>query len=159
MFKRIRIPAVLVGLVAILSLSLACGGGAVVDQTPTPTPKNTPTPSVEPTPTKAPTETRMPTPVTGGTKAVVYLRGSLGLEEDYAFDPWNTVLRVGTEYTIELVGGVEGHTFTVPELGIDVQVGPQETRYVALKVDKPGEYKLFCRPHEHLGMVGRVSVR
>ncbi len=85
---------------------------------------------------------------------------------------------VDTAYTPELVSadaggrivvdnaGMYTHTFTVPELGIDVQVLPGSSALVDLPAQAAaGTWQFHCRPHSsgpdgsRTGMVGTLQVR
>lgn len=52
------------------------------------------------------------------------------------------------------------HTFTVPELGLDVIVKPGREELVELPASRAGVYELICRPHtqDGEGMVGVLTV-
>ena len=71
---------------------------------------------------------------------------------DLTFDAGETV-----DFTF--VGESQFHTFTVEELGIDVDVGGGETVSFDFNFDEPGTYELICAPHQALGMVGTITVR
>ncbi len=49
------------------------------------------------------------------------------------------------------------HTFTIDELGVDLNLPPNSTQRVTFKA-KPGTYRFFCRPHES-EMQGDLVVR
>jgi plastocyanin len=46
----------------------------------------------------------------------------------------------------------------VKELGIDVFIPPGKIAARDVIPDTAGAFKLFCVPHEHLGMTGVVTV-
>jgi plastocyanin len=46
----------------------------------------------------------------------------------------------------------------VDELGIDQEMDAGETKIFNFTFSKAGVYKLFCIPHESLGMVGEIVV-
>lgn len=48
------------------------------------------------------------------------------------------------------------HTFTIDELGVDLNVPPNSTQRVAFTAD-PGTYRFYCRPHTP-GMEGELTV-
>lgn len=52
------------------------------------------------------------------------------------------------------------HTFTVPELGVDVIVKPGREELVEVPAQPPGVYRLICRPHtqDGEGMVGTLTM-
>ena len=80
------------------------------------------------------------------------------LNDDY-FNP--DVITISNGKTTKLLlknVGKEEHTFTVEELGIDVEVQPGKERTITVKPDKTGTYELICRYHQKEGMVGEVIV-
>jgi len=81
----------------------------------------------------------------GGSGEYVYMPASLSFEE-------------GETVTFALTSEEEFHTFTVEDLGIDVEVDAGETVQYTFTFDSPGEYQLVCIPHESLGMVGTIVV-
>lgn len=48
------------------------------------------------------------------------------------------------------------HTFTIDELGVDLNIPPGSTQRVSFAAD-PGTYRFYCRPHTP-GMEGELSV-
>ena len=76
----------------------------------------------------------------------------------YAFDPKDFEFMVGTSTTLCFVGDDEFHTFTIQELGININIIPKEIVVVDVTPDQTGAFKLFCIPHEALGMTGEVRV-
>lgn len=78
---------------------------------------------------------------------------------EYVFDPADIAFSSGETVTLALTSEREFHTFTVPELDIDIAVDAGETKAVVLTFDEPGSYQLICIPHEALGMVGTITVR
>ena len=77
----------------------------------------------------------------------------------YEFDPPKLTFKAGEEVTLALTAETEFHTFTVDELGIDVSMDAGQTKISTYKFDKPGTYKLYCIPHQSLGMVGEIVVQ
>ena len=61
--------------------------------------------------------------------------------------------------TFAVTAETEFHTFNVDELGIDMSMDAGETIVFTFTFHKAGVYKLFCIPHESLGMVGEIVVR
>ncbi len=49
------------------------------------------------------------------------------------------------------------HTFTIDELGVDLDLPPNSAQRVTFQAD-PGTYRFFCRPHES-DMQGDLTVR
>ncbi len=61
--------------------------------------------------------------------------------------------------TFALIAETEFHTFTVDDLGIDMELDSGETKTLTYTFDKAGVYKLICIPNEALGMVGEIVVQ
>ena len=62
-------------------------------------------------------------------------------------------------YNFTLISDPVAHTFTVDELGIDVEVAPGESNEsMTFNFDKSGTFKVRCRIHESQGMVGTIHV-
>jgi len=76
----------------------------------------------------------------------------------YEFSPSEFEFKVGDEVTFALTSETEFHTFTISELDIDVEIESGQTEIFTFDFDKPGEYRIFCIPHESLGMVGEIIV-
>ena len=66
----------------------------------------------------------------------------------------------GETARFKLVGKGASHTFTIPELGIDIVTDKGATYTVEFDVpeDAPDELQLVCRFHSRIGMVGSVRV-
>ena len=77
----------------------------------------------------------------------------------FAFDPADLSFSAGEVVSFSFVGEAVFHTFTVEELGIDVDVGGGETVSFDFTFDEQGTYTLICIPHQALGMVGTITVR
>ena len=77
----------------------------------------------------------------------------------FSFDPAGLTFDAGETVEFTLVGESQFHTFTVEELGIDVNVNGGETVSFDYTFDEPGTYTLICIPHQALGMVGTITVR
>jgi len=76
----------------------------------------------------------------------------------YEFSPSDFEFKVGDEVTFALTSETEFHTFTVIELNIDVEIEAGQTEIFTFDFDKRGKYRIFCIPHESLGMVGEIIV-
>ena len=77
----------------------------------------------------------------------------------FSFDPADLTFDAGDTVDFTFVGESQFHTFTVADLGIDVDVAGGETLSFQYTFDTPGTYKLICVPHQALGMVGTITVR
>ena len=82
-----------------------------------------------------------------------------GKSGEYVYDPAEFTFERGEEVTLVLTSEGEFHTFTVPDLEIDVHVDAWKTKALTFTFDEPGTYELVCTPHETLGMTGVVTVR
>ena len=82
-----------------------------------------------------------------------------GKSGEYVYDPAEFTFERGEEVTLVLTSEGEFHTFTVPDLEIDVHVDAWKTKALAFTFDEPGTYELVCTPHETLGMTGVITVR
>ena len=82
-----------------------------------------------------------------------------GKSGEYVYDPAEFTFERGEEVTLVLTSEGEFHTFTVPDLEIDVHVDAWKTKALTFTFDKPGTFKLVCTPHETLGMTGVITVR
>ena len=146
----------LMTMVALVSIALAaCGGGS---EPPPATPQR-PSPSVVP-----PADTVVPaTPTStggtsgGGTPVTVSLKDPGG-SGSYTFDSNEFTFSTGETVSFTFNAETEFHTFTVDGLDIDVSVDGGSSETLTFTFDTPGEYKLFCVPHEALGMVGTITV-
>jgi plastocyanin len=80
------------------------------------------------------------------------------LNDDF-FNPKVITIPNGRTTTLILKNvGKREHTFTVKELGIDVEVHPGKEKTITVKPEKPGTYDLICSYHFKEGMVGKVIV-
>jgi plastocyanin len=79
---------------------------------------------------------------------------------DDRFNPSEITIQSGKPTTLVLKNkGVKEHTFTVKELGIDVEVGPGSEKTIRVEPKQSGTYELICKYHYQQGMVGRVIVQ
>tara|TARA_Y100000994_G_C15657341_1_gene427984 strand:- start:334 stop:804 length:471 start_codon:yes stop_codon:yes gene_type:complete len=79
-------------------------------------------------------------------------------ENPYIFEPDTLDWTLNKTYTLEFTDVNEFHTFNVDELGIEVYVNAGETVTQDVTPSVAGSFKLYCVPHESLGMVGTVNV-
>ena len=93
--------------------------------------------------------------------AVAWLESSTEIREVAASTgsiPRSLRFEVGQEVTFSLSGETEFHTFTVDELDIDVSMDVGETVEYTYTFDEAGTFRLYCIPHEALGMTGEIVV-
>ncbi len=77
---------------------------------------------------------------------------------NYKFEPSSITVKKGEKIKLILTSKDIYHTFTVDELGINIEVFPGQTVTKEIVPNKSGTFKLYCVPHESLGMVGEFSV-
>ena len=142
MRKKVLSPLGLI--LSVAMLAAACGGGD--DDEPTPRP------------TIAPTETVAPTQPSGNGTPAGEVVTVVQTENPYVFQPDAYNFELGTTYTLAFEAPGEFHTFTVDELGINIFVNANETVQQDITPSTAGSFKLYCVPHESLGMVGTVTV-
>jgi plastocyanin len=136
----------------------ACGGGDSEDPTATPVqPASPPAPASAPATAPAPAAAPAAAPATGGTAVTVSLLDAGG-RGPFVFDPVDFTYSAGTTVDFKFVGDATFHTFTVDDLGIDVEVNGGETVDFSFTFDAAGSYELICIPHEALGMVGTITI-
>ena len=82
-----------------------------------------------------------------------------GKSGEYVYDPAEFTFERGQQVTFFMTSEGEFHTFTVPDLDIDVHVDAWKTKALTFTFDEPGTYELVCTPHETLGMTGVITVR
>lgn len=82
-----------------------------------------------------------------------------GKSGEYVYDPAELTFKRGEQVTFVMTSEGEFHTFTVPDLNIDVHVDAWKSKALTYTFDEPGTYKLVCTPHETLGMTGVITVR
>ena len=82
-----------------------------------------------------------------------------GKSGEYVYDPAEFTFERGQQVTFFMTSEGEFHTFTVPDLDIDVHVDAWKTKALTFTFDMPGTYELVCTPHETLGMTGVITVR
>ncbi len=82
-----------------------------------------------------------------------------GKSGEYVYDPAELTFERGEQVTLVMTSEGEFHTFTVPDLEIDVHVDAWKSKALTYTFDEPGTYELVCTPHETLGMTGVITVR
>ena len=146
----------LLTMVALVSIALmACGGGSepapVAPQRPSP-------PVVPPANITAPAAPSSSGGTSGGGTPVTVSLQDPGGSGSYSFDASEFSFSAGETVSFTFNSQSEFHTFTVDGLDIDVSVDGGSSETLTFTFDTPGEYKLFCIPHEALGMVGTITV-
>jgi plastocyanin len=99
----------------------------------------------------------------GGQDVVTIRNEGRLVVRDFRFEPDRIGLRLrrATTLVIENDDGVE-HNFTVPELGIDVDLAAGEQTGVDVTVERPpdrGTLRFHCQIHDFEGMSGTILVR
>lgn len=143
--KTVSIFGLLIAASLIAVGASGCGGGGS-EPTATPT-----TPPATSTPTPSSTE---PTQPSGGGERLEVVHG----ENPYVFIPDTLDLELGKTYTLDFNVPTEFHTFTLPELEIDIFINAGEKVTEDITINQAGEFELICTPHFTLGMVGTVTV-
>lgn len=80
--------------------------------------------------------------------------------EDAYFAPTYIKASPGEQFAIELHNeGTARHTFTSPDLGVDLELEAGGRRTVTIKAPPSGHAVFFCRFHQLNGMQGALFVR
>ena len=143
----------LLGMVLFVILPMgivACGGNA---EAPTPVPTATSTQLPSPTPTPAIAQPSNGAEVTG---EVVHI---LQTDIPPRFQPDHYTFEVGHTYALHFAEVTQFHTFTVEELGLNINIFPGESAIVQFTPTQAGTFQLICIPHGGSGMVGTVTVQ
>ena len=79
--------------------------------------------------------------------------------DDFYFGPSFIKASSGQQFSVVLKNeGKASHTFTIPTLGVDVQLAPGESKTITLAAPKNGSVEFHCRFHQSQGMQGAVFV-
>jgi plastocyanin len=82
------------------------------------------------------------------------------LLEDTSFSPTFMYVTPGSHFSILLHDqGFHAHTFTVPELGIDVTLAPNTSMTIPVDIPSTSVVPFECRFHKPNGMQGAFVVR
>ncbi len=79
--------------------------------------------------------------------------------ETYLYEPANLTFKVGEKITFKITSETEFHTFTIDELDIYETADAGESYEFTITFETAGTYRLYCVPHETLGMIGEVTVQ
>ena len=146
---RHKLLATFVLTLSVAILAGACGGGDDEEPTPRPSDTNTPVPA---------TATDTPTQPAGNGTSTGQVVNVTHNENPYVFKPDSYDFELGKTYSLVFEPPGEFHTFNVDELGIEISIFPGETVTQTITPSVAGSFKLYCIPHESLGMVGTVTV-
>ena len=94
----------------------------------------------------------------GGTAFAVSLQDPGGSGE-YIFDSEDLTFSVGETVNFTLTSETEFHTFTIDELDLYETADAGESYEFTITFETAGTYRLYCVPHETLGMIGEVTVQ
>ena len=130
----------------------ACGGGESEDSTPAAEPaKATPQATAAATTASA-------SELASGDDVVKVVNEDPGGSGKYQFSTSELTFSVGDTVTFQVSAETEFHTFEVDELDISHEMEAGQTIEFEVTFDKAGTYKLYCVPHEALGMTGTITV-
>ena len=129
----------LIGILCIIGVTIGCGGA-----------------ETESTAPSAPVVVEEASASSTETSAIPIIVGTGS--DPYFFEPKGFELQAGQNYAFEVTSYHELHSFTVMEIGLNVNVMPNTTEIIDVKFDKPGTYKLICLPHEIYDMVATIKV-
>ena len=142
---------------AIFTVIIACGQPAPTEPSKMIIKRASP-PIPPPAPTVAPGAANGGGEVLVGTPFTVRMIDNGGAGP-FAYDPVDLTFSVGEIVNFTFIGEDAFHTFTVPDLDIDVEVEAGETTGLDFKFEVAGTYELTCIPHEALGMIGTITVQ
>ena len=93
---------------------------------------------------------------------VTVINRDLGGSGAYAYEPSEFSFKAGDTVTFVNIAETELHSFTIDDLGIDVDIdggtNPGQEESVTITFDKPGVYPVICIYHEGNGMLGTITV-
>ena len=79
--------------------------------------------------------------------------------ETYLYEPANLIFKAGEKITFKITSETEFHTFTIDELDIYETADAGESYEFTITFETVGTYRLYCVPHETLGMIGEVTIQ
>jgi len=83
----------------------------------------------------------------------------LDVGENYIYEPADLTFKVGEKITFKITSETEFHTFTIDELDLYETADAGESYEFTITFETAGTYRLYCVPHETLGMIGEVTVQ
>ncbi len=83
----------------------------------------------------------------------------LDVGENYVYEPADLTFKVGEKITFKITSETEFHTFTIDELDLYETADAGESYEFTITFETAGTYRLYCVPHETLGMIGEVTVQ
>ena len=156
MYKKLLTLALLIG-----AIFMVFAASSDADDEAPPIAANRASPPIPPPSAAAPGEnpgTGGPSgPVAGGTAISVGLDDSGG-RGPFVFSTTDFTFKRGETVNFSFTSESQFHSFTVNDLGINVDVDGGETVDFSFTFDTPGTYTLICIPHEVLAMVGTITV-
>lgn len=158
MQKRFLPLALLMGLVMVVALACSSGGEAPAPEPQRPSPPPPPAANLPVAPAAPAASGGAQQAATGGEARAVTLQDPGG-SGSYAFDPVDMTFSVGQTIEFTFTSESEFHTFTVDDLGIDVEVEVGEPVTFSHTFSEAGTFSLVCIPHEFLDMVGEITVQ
>ena len=152
-----KLAALILVASAIFSVIIACGQPAPTEPSKTTIQRASP-PIPPPAPTVAAGEEDGAGEALVGTPFTVRMIDNGGAGP-FAYDPVDLTFGVGEIVNFTFIGEDAFHTFTVPDLDIDVEIEAGETTGLDFVFETAGTYELTCIPHEALGMIGTITVQ
>ncbi|HYV60263.1 MAG TPA: cupredoxin domain-containing protein [Acidimicrobiia bacterium] len=88
-------------------------------------------------------------------------KGKISIEaDDYYFKPTFTKAKLGSNVTVSLKNeGKTQHTFTIPSLGIDQVLDPDQKATVSVTLPTDGALGFYCRFHGPSGTQGDFGMQ
>jgi plastocyanin len=88
-------------------------------------------------------------------------KGKISIEaDDYYFKPTFTKAKPGSTVTVKLANeGKTQHTFTIPSLGVDTVLNPDQKATVSVTLPTNGALGYYCRFHGPSGTQGDLGMQ
>lgn len=97
----------------------------------------------------------------GGANPVRPVNGVIEMTASaFGFKPDQIAMEVGEQVTLKVTSSDTRHTFTIKDLGIDLEIPPDKTVTVDLTGTRKGTYTFYCAVpgHREKGMEGSLFV-